>query len=327
MRDFWFRVSQTWIGEKTVKHDRHREVACHLWKPEQRQIAIKSIKSSCYTLLPSVHFAFTTIVETVSRRTPHNFFLRETQMNTPDAQSNAKSVHPAVILAATRKADSLEETHTMRTALEEILALGSSRIVTEGTAIHRSGDAFRSIYFLKSGAAKRSMIQEDGREQVLGFPMPGELFGIEAIDSRTHTTTVVTLDMCAIIEVPFDCIEHLAMNNAKVAHFLFRTLSCALREEHGWLAALGLLNADERLAAFLLDLSQRFASRGFSARRFMLRMTRAEIGSFLGLTLETVSRVFSRFQKLGLLKVTRRDIELLDLVALAGLAQIRNTMH
>jgi CRP/FNR family transcriptional regulator, anaerobic regulatory protein len=248
-------------------------------------------------------------------------------MNAARTQSHANAVHLVVMSAAARKADSFEETHTMRTALEEILELGSSRIVTEGTAIHRAGDAFRSVFFLKSGAAKRSMIQEDGREQVLGFPMPGELVGIEAIDSRTHTTTVTTLDMCAVIEVPFESIEQLAMTNTKVAHFLFRTLSGALREEHGWLAALGLLNADERLAAFLLDLSQRFASRGFSARRFMLRMTRAEIGSFLGLTLETVSRVFSRFQKLGLLKVTRRDIELLDLDALAALAQMRHTVH
>lgn len=242
-------------------------------------------------------------------------------------QFATKTVHPAVMLAAAGKADTLEETHTMLTALDEILALGNSRIVTEGTAIHRAGDGFRSVYFLKSGAAKRSMIQEDGREQVLGFPMPGDLIGIEAIDSRTHTTTVTTLDMCAIIEVPFESIEKLATTSARVAHFLLRTLSGALREEHGWLAALGLLNADERLAAFLLDLSQRFAFRGFSAHRFVLRMTRAEIGSFLGLTLETVSRVFSKFQKLGLLTVTRRDIELLDMRALASLAQLRHTIN
>jgi CRP/FNR family transcriptional regulator, anaerobic regulatory protein len=248
-------------------------------------------------------------------------------MNAPQNQFYAKTVNPAVILSVASNTDTSEETHTMRTALEEILALGKSRIVTEGTAIHRAGDTFRSVYFLKSGAAKRLMIQEDGREHVLGFPMPGELIGIEAIDSRTHTTTVTTLDMCAVIEIPFESIEQLAMTSTKVAHFLFRTLSGALREEHGWLAALGLLNADERLAAFLLDLSQRFASRGFSSHRFMLRMTRAEIGSFLGLTLETVSRVFSRFQKLGLLKVTRRDIELLDMDALATLAQMRQTMH
>ncbi len=248
-------------------------------------------------------------------------------MNAPRTHAAQKTAHPVTVMAAARKNDTAEETHTMQAALDKIVALGHARIVTEGTAIHRAGDMFRSVFFLKSGAAKRLMIQEDGREQILGFPMPGELIGIEAIDSRKHTTTVMTLDMCALVEVPFEALEQLASTDVSVAHFLFRTLSAALREEHGWLAALGLLNADERLAAFLLDLSQRFAARGFSSHRFMLRMTRAEIGSFLGLTLETISRVFSRFQKLGLLKVTRRDIELLDMVALASLAQVRYTLH
>lgn len=210
--------------------------------------------------------------------------------------------------------------------LEEVVALGRVRVVTEGTAIHRAGDPFRSVFFLKSGAAKRMLIQEDGREQILGFPMPGDIVGMEAIDGGTHSTTVIALDLCAVIEIPFEAIEAVAAENPAVARFLYHRMSAALRDEHGWMAALGLLNADERVAAFLLDLSQRFSARGFSARRFMLRMTRAEIGSFLGLTLETVSRVFSRFQKLGLLKVTRRDIELLDMTALSSLAHSQ-VMH
>jgi CRP/FNR family transcriptional regulator, anaerobic regulatory protein len=204
--------------------------------------------------------------------------------------------------------------------LAEVVSLGRLRIVTEGTAIHRAGDPFRSVFFVTSGAAKRSLVQEDGREQILGFPMPGDILGMEAIDAGTHSTTVIALDLCAIIEIPFEAIEALAAENPAVARFLYQRMSAALRDEHGWMAALGLLNADERVAAFLLDLSQRFSARGFSARRFMLRMTRAEIGSFLGLTLETVSRVFSRFQKLGLLNVTRRDIELVDMAALSNLA-------
>lgn len=210
---------------------------------------------------------------------------------------------------------------TRDAVLAEVVALGRIRVVTEGTAIHRAGDPFRSVYFLKSGAAKRMLIQEDGREQILGFPMPGDILGMEAIDGGAHSTTVIALDVCAIVEIPFEAIDALAAENPAIARFLYHRMSAALRDEHGWMAALGLLNADERVAAFLLDLSQRFAARGFSARRFMLRMTRAEIGSFLGLTLETVSRVFSRFQKLGLLNVTRRDIELLDMVALGNLAQ------
>lgn len=217
-------------------------------------------------------------------------------------------------LLATRTAASRDA------ALAEVVALGRVRVVTEGRAIHRAGDAFRSVFFLKSGAAKRMLIQEDGREQILGFPMPGDILGMEAIDGGAHSTTVIALDLCAIVEVPFAVIEALAAGNPAVARFLYHRMSAALRDEHGWMAALGLLNADERVAAFLLDLSQRFSARGFSARRFMLPMTRAEIGSFLGVTLETVSRVFSRFRKLGLLKVTRRDIELLDMAALGHLA-------
>ena len=233
--------------------------------------------------------------------------------------SQVHSVTPYVrvgsaALLATRTAASRDA------VLAEVVALGRVRVVTEGTAIHRAGDAFRSVFFLKSGAAKRMLIQEDGREQILGFQMPGDILGMEAIDAGAHSTTVIALDLCAIVEVPFESIEALAAENPAVARFLYHRMSAALRDEHGWMAALGLLNADERVAAFLLDLSQRFSARGFSARRFMLRMTRAEIGSFLGLTLETVSRVFSRFQKLGLLNVTRRDIELLDLAALSHLA-------
>jgi CRP/FNR family transcriptional regulator len=205
--------------------------------------------------------------------------------------------------------------------LDDIVALGRVRVVTEGTAIHRAGDAFRSVFYVKSGAAKRLLIQEDGREQILGFPMPGDIVAMEAISGGVHSTTVVALDICAIVEIPFEALEALAAERPDVARFLYQRMSAALREEHGWLAALGLLNADERLATFLLDLSQRFSARGFSAQRFMLRMTRAEIGSFLGLTLETVSRVFSRFQRLGLLNVTRREIELLDLTGLRRLAQ------
>ena len=233
--------------------------------------------------------------------------------------SQAQSVTPyfrigSPALLASRSAASRDA------VLAEVVALGRVRVVTEGTAIHRAGDPFRSVFFLKSGAAKRMLIKEDGREQILGFPMPGDILGMEAIDGGAHSTTVIALDLCAIIEIPFEAIEALAAENPAVARFLYHRMSAALRDEHGWMAALGLLNADERVAAFLLDLSQRFSARGFSARRFMLRMTRAEIGSFLGLTLETVSRVFSRFQKLGLLNVTRRDIELLDMAALGHLA-------
>lgn len=203
--------------------------------------------------------------------------------------------------------------------LAQVVALGSAHIVSYGTAIHRAGEPFHSLFFLRSGAAKRILLQEDGREQILGFPMPGDIIGMEAIGGGEHSTTVIALDLCAVVEIPFDAVERLLEDNPAVTRLLYRLMSAALRDEHGWMAALGLLSADERMAAFLLDLSSRFSARGFSAQRFMLRMTRAEIGSFLGLTLETISRVLSRFQKLGLLNVTRREIELLDMTALRAI--------
>jgi CRP/FNR family transcriptional regulator, anaerobic regulatory protein len=218
-----------------------------------------------------------------------------------------------------------DERTAMHTTLDKIIALGHSRIVTEHTAIHRAGERFRSIFYLQSGLAQRSLVQDDGCVQTLGFALPGELVGIEGFNSFAHSTTVITLDLCALVEIPSDALQQLADHDPTVARFLLRNVSAALRDEHGWLAAIGLLNADERLATFLLDLSQRFASRGYSSNRFMLRMTGTEIGCFLGLTLETVRRVFSRFQKLGLLKASDWEIELRDVSALAALAQVRST--
>ncbi len=209
----------------------------------------------------------------------------------------------------------------------KIVSIGQSRVITEGTFIHRAGDHFRSVFFLRSGVAKRCLITEDGREQVLGFPMSGELIGLEAIDSFVHTTTVICHDHCVLTEIPYDRLEKLAAQDTEVATYLFRAMSAALRDEHGWLATLGLLSSEGRVAAFLMDLSRRFAARGYSSNQFSMRMTRAEIGCFLGLTIETVSRVFSKFQKIGLLSVARRDIEILDMTALKTLAQVQNSFH
>ena len=242
-----------------------------------------------------------------------------------NAQSNTSNDPPTVLASAAlfSGGSPLEKIDSFA----KIIAIGSSRVITEGTYIHRAGDHFRSVFFLRSGTAKRSLITEDGREQVLGFPMSGELIGLEAIDSDVHTTTVVAHDLCVLVEIPYKALEKLAAQDSEVASFLFRVMSSALREEHGWLAALGLLSSEGRLAAFLMDLSQRFAARGFSARRFAMRMTRAEIGCFLGLTIETVSRVFSKFQKIGLLNVARREVEILDVKALMALAQVQGTLH
>ena len=117
--------------------------------------------------------------------------------------------------------------------LEEIVALGRARVALEGSAIHRAGEPFRSLYFLRSGAAKRVLLQEDGREQILGFPMPGDIIGMAAIDGGAHSTTVIALDLCAVVEIPFDAVEGLHADNPAVARFLYRLMSAALRDSHG----------------------------------------------------------------------------------------------
>ena len=132
---------------------------------------------------------------------------------------------------------SVRSTAARDAVLEQVVALGRARVVTEGTAIHRAGDPFRSIFFVKSGAAKRMLIQEDGREQILGFPMPGDIVGMEAIDAGVHTTTVIALDLCAVVEIPFEAIEALAAENPAVARFMYHRMSAALRDpfkDEGW---------------------------------------------------------------------------------------------
>ena len=207
--------------------------------------------------------------------------------------------------------------------LEKVLLLGSARFIQDGVAIHRTGDELRSLYFLKTGFAKRLLHREDGREQVLGFPLNGELLGLEAIGGEYHSSTVQALGPCHVVEIPFRLMEVLMAQDPDVAKTVYRLIAAALREDYGWLAALGLLNAEERVAAFLLNLSRRYAERGYSGTKFLLRMTRAEIGGFLGLSLETVSRILSQLQRDRVLSVDRREIGILNMSALLAVGTNR----
>jgi CRP-like cAMP-binding protein len=294
----------------------------------QNRMSLVSVKSrlihnhlknhAIYILLQSIHSIVTFVLQT--RSYGQDKF--EEKMNTPFTTSLKRDpirmVNPPKLNAASSQTED---------PFSKIVAIGQSRIITEGTVIHRAGDHFRSVFFLRSGVAKRCLTTEDGREQVLGFPMSGEIIGLEAIDSFVHTTTVICHDHCVLIEIPYHLLEKLAASDHEVAAYLFRAMSSALRDEHGWLATLGLLSSEGRVAAFLMDLSRRFAARGYSSTQFSMRMTRAEIGCFLGLTIETVSRVFSKFQKIGLLNVARKEIEILDPLALKTLAHIQKSLH
>ena len=185
-----------------------------------------------------------------------------------------------------------------------------------GAYLYRAGEHFQSIYAVRTGFFKTATLLDDGREQVTGFHMMGEIIGMDAISTDTHPCDAIALEDSEICEIHFSQLEQLSREIPTLQRHLHRILSREIVRDHGIMLLLGSMKAEERLAAFLLNLSQRFAARGYSSNSFNLRMTREEIGSYLGLKLETVSRIFSKFQKDGLLNVQNRYIELNDLAAL-----------
>ena len=201
-------------------------------------------------------------------------------------------------------------------ALEELQQLdalaGSKRLVRRGEYLYRTGEKFAAIYAIRGGFFKTSVLHEDGREHVTGFHMMGDIMGLDAISTETHACDAVALECSEICEIPFDRLSELSMVMPVLHQNLHRIMSREIAFDHEIMLMLGKMRAEERLAAFLLNLSKRFSARGYSAASFQLRMTREEIGSYLGLKLETVSRAFSRFQEEGLISVQRKLIELKD---------------
>ncbi len=186
------------------------------------------------------------------------------------------------------------------------------RKLKRGERLYRAGAPLASLYAVRSGMMKSCVLHEDGREQVAGFHMMGDLLGLDAIGGGRHTCDTVALEDCEVCEIPFSSLEELSRELPPLQHQLHRIMSREIVRDYGVMLLLGSMKAEERLAAFLLNLSQRFAARGYSASEFHLRMTREEIGSYLGLKLETISRVLSRFQHEGLIEVHHRHLRILD---------------
>ncbi len=189
---------------------------------------------------------------------------------------------------------------------------GSKRHVKRGEYLYRTGMPFASIYAIRGGFFKTSILHEDGREHVTGFHMMGDIMGLDAISTDMHGCDAVALEYSEICEIPFERLSELSMTMPVLRHNLHKVMSREIAFDHEVMLMLGKMRAEERLAAFLLNLSQRFSARGYSAASFQLRMTREEIGSYLGLKLETVSRIFSKFQDEGLIAVQKKLIELKD---------------
>ena len=190
------------------------------------------------------------------------------------------------------------------------------RRVKRGEALFDAGDEFQSIYSIRSGFFKTTTIDNEGREQVTGFNMPGELLGMDGIGSGAYHANAVALEDSEVCVLPFSLVESLGREVPALQRHLFSVLSREIVRDHGVMMLLGSMRAEERLATFLLNLSKRFLRRGYSRSDFQLRMTREEIGSYLGLKLETVSRLFSQFQKDGLIEVNQKHVRILDIEGL-----------
>jgi len=195
------------------------------------------------------------------------------------------------------------------------------RRLRRGDSLFKAGDPFKALYAIRSGFLKTTVMNADGREQVTGFQMGGELLGLDGIGSGSYNGNAVALEDSEACVLPFAMIEELGREIPAIQRNLHSVLSREIVRDHGVMMLLGSMSAEERLSAFLLNLSRRFTARGYSASDFHLRMTREEIGSYLGLKLETVSRLFSRFQADGLIEVQQKHVRILDIAGLQRLIE------
>jgi CRP/FNR family transcriptional regulator len=187
------------------------------------------------------------------------------------------------------------------------------RRVKRGEALYTAGAEFGAMYAIRSGFFKTSVVDAEGREQVTGFSMAGELLGMEGIGAGCYHGTATALEDSEVCIIPYALVERMAREVPALQRHLHAVLAREIVRDHGVMMLLGSMRAEERLATFLINLSRRLARRGYSASEFNLRMRREEIGSYLGLKLETVSRLFSRFQADGLIEVEQKHVRIRDI--------------
>ncbi|CAJ0887598.1 Fumarate and nitrate reduction regulatory protein [Ralstonia sp. LMG 32965] len=193
------------------------------------------------------------------------------------------------------------------------------RKVARGEALFRAGDSFHALYAIRSGSFKTVVSHPNGASHVTGFQLAGETLGLDGIAADRHTCDAIALEDSTVCSMPFHCIEDLCQDIRPLQHRLHQLMAEEIVRESGLMLLLAGLSAEARVATFLLNLSTRMQDRGYSASSFTLRMTREEIGSYLGMQLETVSRALSRFQREGWIVVSGKNIELTDKAALTEL--------
>jgi CRP/FNR family transcriptional regulator, anaerobic regulatory protein len=198
--------------------------------------------------------------------------------------------------------------------IDELVA--TRRKIKRGTALFRNGEKFNALYAIRTGFFKTCITTDDGRDQVTGFQMAGEIIGLDGIVQEHHTCDAIALEDAEVCVMPYEKIEDISRDVKALQHHVHKIMSREIVREHGVMLLLGSMRAEERLAAFLLNLVQRLHARGFSQSELVLRMTREEIGSYLGLKLETVSRTFSKFVEDGIIEVKQRYVRIISTDAL-----------
>lgn len=197
------------------------------------------------------------------------------------------------------------------------------RKIAAGQTLYRAGARFEFVYAVRSGTFKSSLLLAGGREQVSGFHMAGELMGLDGVANGVHASSATALEDTEVCAIHYGNLSELAAQSGNLQMVLARLMSREIVREHSLMMLLGSMNAEERLAAFLLNLSQRLKARGYSPSEFHLRMSRAEIGSYLGMKLETVSRTFSAFQQQRLLDVDKKHVRIIDIDGLTRAFEAR----
>ncbi|GAA5236447.1 fumarate/nitrate reduction transcriptional regulator Fnr [Verticiella sediminum] len=199
--------------------------------------------------------------------------------------------------------------------------VATRRTLRKGEALFRLNDPFTSLYAIRLGTFKTRVGTSDGRDQVTGFQVTGELVGLDGIGSGRHACDAVALEDAEVCEIPYVRLDKIARELPALQRHFHQLMSREIVREHGVMLLLGSMRADERVAAFLLNLLQRMHTRGYSGREIVLRMTREEIGSYLGLKLETVSRTLSRMADEGLISVNQRRVRIEALDRLRAMVQ------
>ncbi len=199
-------------------------------------------------------------------------------------------------------------------------ATGCRRRVARDERLYRAGQPFRNLYAVRFGHFKTFRVVHDGAQQITGFQMAGELLGLDAISGERHQCDAAALEDSEVCEIPFASLERMFAREPALLHRFHRILGQEITREQDLVLLLANMRAEQRFAVFLINLSARYAARGYSSTCFQLRMSREEIGNYLGLTIESISRLLSRFKKQGLLKVDKRELTLVEPAVLEAMA-------